>query len=271
MLLKRFGEVEQKLIDAFWPGPLTIVFKKSAKIPEVVTAGLETVAVRMPANEIAMKLLKYADLPIAAPSANVSGRPSGTCIKDIKGELEGKVNYIIDAGAVEIGLESTVVKVENDVVYILRPGKVTKEKIEELGLATEVQSQVMEECKKDETPMSPGMKYRHYAPETKCVLVYSEDEAKLVEEVNRIIDKYNGNVLVLAKNENLEKYDVENKMGMGDTLEEIAKNIFTLLRKVDSYDVELVVIEGVKSEGLGLAIMNRLIKACDGNFLQNKH
>ena len=233
-----------------------------------MTAGLETVGVRMPENDIAKKLIEYAGVPMAAPSANISGRPSGTVIEDIKGELDGKVEYIIDGGAVEIGLESTVVRVEKNTVHILRPGKVTKEEIEKLGLTVEVQKQVLGECKKEEVVMSPGMKYKHYAPETKCLLVYSQDEEKLIEEIKNRINEHDKNVLILAKNKNLELYDVENKIGMGDTLEEIGKNIFTILRKVDTYKVDLVVIEGVEPKGIGLAIMNRLIRACENNYIE---
>ena len=267
MLQPKCGEIEQKLISAFWPGPLTIIFPKSRNVPRIVTAGLETVAVRMPENDIAIKLIEYANVPIAAPSANISGRPSGTIVEDIKFELDGKVEYIIDGGSVEIGLESTVVKVENGLVYILRPGKITKEQIEELGLTCKVQKQVLDECSENEVVASPGMKYKHYAPKAKCVLVYSENEERLTEKINEIINE-NKKVLVLVKNKNLDKYDVEDKIGMGDTLEEIGKNIFTILRKVDKYDVDLVIIEGVELNGIGLAIMNRLIRACSNNYIK---
>ena len=264
----KYGETEQKLIDAFWPGALTIIFARGKIIPKTVTAGLDTVAVRMPKDEIAKRLIEYAGVPVAAPSANISGRPSGTNIEDIKKELKNKVEYIIDEGPVEIGLESTVVKVEDNVVHILRPGNITKEQIEELGLEVTIEKQVLGEHEEGEKVLSPGMKYKHYAPETKCVLVYSEDETKLVEEVSRLINESNKEVLVLAKDSNLEKYDVANKIGMGDSLEEIGRNIFTLLRKVDEYDVNLVLIEGVKPQGIGLAIMNRLIRACENNYIE---
>jgi L-threonylcarbamoyladenylate synthase len=264
----KFGEIEQKLIDNFWPGPLTIIFDKNSRIPKTVTAGLDTVAIRMPENDIAKKLIEYSGVPIAAPSANVSGRPSGTMVADIKEELDGKVTHIIDGGVVDIGLESTVVKVEKESVHILRPGKVTKEEIEKLRLMVEVQTQVLGKCEKDETVMSPGMKYKHYAPKAKCVLVYSEEQEKLEGEIKKLIEKHDKKVLVLAKNYNLDKYAVENKIGLGNTLEEIAKNIFTILRKVDSYNVELVIIEGVNPIGLGLAIMNRLIRACENNYIK---
>lgn len=267
-LVESVNTIEKMLINNFWPGPLTIVFKKKEIIPDVVTGNLDTVAVRMPSNEIARKLIEYASVPIAAPSANVSGKPSGTVLDDIKDELDGKVEYMIDSGATIIGVESTVVKVTDEVVHILRPGKVTKEEIESLGLKVEVESQVLRKYKEDEVVMSPGMKYRHYAPDTKCVLVYSNNEEKLVDKINELIKEENKKVLVLSKTRNLDKYNTENILDMGDTLESISKNIFTLLRKIDQYKVDLAIIEGVEPTNLGLAIMNRLIRACENNYIE---
>lgn len=267
VLVKEIGEIEEKLIRNFWPGPLTIIFNRKECIPNNVTAGLETVGIRMPSNEIARKLIELSALPIAAPSANVSGKPSGTKIEDIIDELDGKVDYILDSGMVDIGVESTVVRVIDNKVHILRPGKITVEDIEKLGIGVVVEKQIMEECKANEKVMSPGMKYRHYAPNTKCLLVYSDSENKLVDKINEEIE-LEKNVLVLGRTSNLSKYKTENKLDMGESLEDISKNIFTLLRKVDKYNVNLVIIEGVKKEGLGLAIMNRLIRACEHNYIE---
>lgn len=265
-LVQEIGEIEEKLIANFWPGPLTIIFNRKDCIPNNVTAGLDTVGIRMPSNNVARKLIEFAELPIAAPSANISGKPSGTKIEDIIDELDGKVNYILDAGMVDIGVESTVVRVVDNKVHILRPGKITVEDIQALEIDVVIEKQIMEECKANEKVMSPGMKYRHYAPNTKCLLVYSDDENKLVERINEEI-KLEKNVLVLGRTSNLDKYKTDNKLDMGDSLEDISKNIFTLLRKVDKYNVNLVIIEGVKREGLGLAIMNRLIRACEHNYM----
>lgn len=142
-LVQNVGEVEEKLIEAFWPGPLTIVFKKKPIVPDIITGGLDTVAVRMPSNIIAQKLIEYSDCPIAAPSANISGKPSGTQIEDILEELDGKVEYIIDAGRVDIGVESTVIRVVDGVVHILRPGKITPEDIEKLGIKVFIEKQIL--------------------------------------------------------------------------------------------------------------------------------
>ena len=266
-LVQNIGIIEQKLIDKFWPGPLTIIFDRKKCVPNNVTAGLETVGIRMPSNEIARRLIEYSRLPIAAPSANISGRPSGTKIEDIIEELDGKVEYILDAGSTDIGVESTVIRVIESKVHILRPGKITVEDIKKLGIEAIVEKQVMEACKPQEKVMSPGMKYRHYAPKTKCLLVYSNDNNKLVNKINEQIN-LEKNVLVLGRTSNLNKYNTENKLDMGESLEEISKNIFTLLRKIDSYKVDLAIIEGVNKEGLGLAIMNRLIRACEHNYIE---
>ena len=244
-----------------------IIFNRKPCIPNNVTAGLETVGIRMPSNKIARKLIELSNLPIAAPSANVSGKPSGTKIEDIIDELDGKVDYILDAGMADIGVESTVIRVVENKVHILRPGKITKEDIESLRIPVIIEKQIMEECDPHEKVMSPGMKYRHYAPNTKCLLVYSDDNNKLVDKINEEIE-LEKNVLVVGKTSNLNKYKTENKLDMGESLEEISKNIFTLLRKVDKYKVNLVIIEGVKKEGLGLAIMNRLIRACEHNYIE---
>lgn len=265
-LVQKVGKVEQILIEKFWPGPLTIVFKKKPIVPDIITGGLDTVAIRMPSNEIARKLIEFSNCPIAAPSANISGKPSGTLVEDIIEELDGKVEYIIDAGKVDIGVESTVIRVVNDIVHILRPGKVTVEDIEKLGIPVYVEKQILGEYKEGEKIMSPGIKYKHYAPNTKCILVYSKNDDKMVEKIKEL--STNKNAVILCKSQNFVKYGTENKLKMGDTLEEISQNIFTLLRKADKYNAELIVIEGVDKAGLGLAIMNRLIRACAHEYIE---
>ena len=265
-LVQNVGEIEEKLIKNFWPGPLTIIFEKKPIIPDLITGGLNTVAIRMPSNEIARKLIEYSNLPIAAPSANVSGKPSGTIVEDIIDELDGKVDYVIDAGKVDIGLESTVVRVVDNIVHILRPGKITPEDMEKLGLEVFIEEQILGEYNKNEKVMSPGIKYKHYAPTTKCILVYSEDEEKMAEEINKQIQEKNA--VVICKTQNVDKYNSPYKLDMGQTLEQISNNIFTLLRKADKYNAEIIAVEGVTKEGLGLAIMNRLLRACSHNYIE---
>lgn len=142
-LVEEIGEIEKKLIKNFWPGPLTIVFKKKNIVPDIITGGLDTVAIRMPSNEVAKKLIQYSKCPIAAPSANISGKPSGTIVEDIIEELDGKVEYVINGGKVDIGVESTVVRVVNGTVHILRPGRITPENIEDLGIPVYIEKQIL--------------------------------------------------------------------------------------------------------------------------------
>ena len=178
-IVESVGELEKKLIQEFWPGPLTIIFNRKSEeiIPNITTANLNTVGIRMPSNTIAQKLIEYAGVPIAAPSANVSGKPSGTKIEDIIQEFDGKVDYIIDGGFTDIGVESTVIKAEGETIHLLRPGKVTKEQLEKIA-KVEVDSHVLGKVEKKEKVASPGMKYRHYAPNTKCIMVYSKNTKK---------------------------------------------------------------------------------------------
>lgn len=265
-LVIEVGSIEKKLIEKFWPGPLTIIFKKKKIIPDIITAGLDTVAIRMPSNKIARDLIKYSGCPIAAPSANISGKPSGTMVEDIIEELDGKVEYIIDGGKVDIGLESTVVRVIDGIVHILRPGKITVEEIQNLEIPVYIEKQVLGEYKEGEKVLSPGIKYKHYAPNTKCILVYSNDNTKMVEKVKEL--SKNKDVTILCKEENLSKYNVKNKLNMGKNLDEISQNIFTLLRKADKLNSELIIVEGVEKTGLGLAIMNRLIRASAHEFIE---
>lgn len=263
------NEIEKKLIDSFWPGPFTIILNRADKVPDVVTGGLNTVAVRMPSGNIAKHLIGYAGIPIAAPSANISGKPSGTNLDDIFEELKDKVDYIIDGGNCEVGLESTVVRVIDNVPHILRPGKITPEQIKQVVGNVIIDSNILNKNNSSEKPLSPGMKYRHYAPNAKCVLVYSKDNNKMVDKINNLAHEYK-NPVIISCEENLEFYKNYATINIGSKtdLNVIAKNIFSALRKVDSFNPDIVFIEGVESTGLGLAIMNRLIRACEFNYIE---
>lgn len=265
-IAKNINKVEKDLISKFFPGPLTIILERTKIVPDVVTGGLDTVGVRMPNNIIAKTLIEKANTPIAAPSANISGKPSGTNIKDIFDELNNKVDCIIDGGNTDIGLESTVVRVIDNKVKILRPGKITKEQLEKQGFNVEIDNNVFHKIKENDIVLSPGMKYKHYAPNKKCLLIYSDDNKKFIEKVHEL--EKESNILVVCKNNNTKYF--ENTIAMGNTLEEISHNIFTILRQVDKTNASLVVIEGVSKEGLGLAIMNRLIRACSHNYIEIK-
>jgi len=262
--VKNVNEIESKLIDNFWPGPLTIIFYKKEIVPNIVSANLDTVGVRMPSNKIANLLIKYAGVPIAAPSANISGSPSGTNINDIKDEFRDKVDYIIDGGDSKIGLESTVVRVINDTIYILRPGFITKEDLLEITDKVIVDKNVLAKPS-GEPVLSPGVKYRHYAPKVPCTLIFGSAPEKVIAKINEESKKYS-KVLVMTKNSHVNYF--ANSISYGDSLEEMSHNIFSLLRKVDNGEYEAVIIEGVELAGLGLAIMNRLYRACSYNVIK---
>lgn len=272
-IAKDITEVEQKLIDNFMPGPFTLILKKKENVlPDSVTAGLDTVAIRMPSNVIAKAIITFSGVPIAAPSANVSGKPSGTNIEDIRKELESKVSAIIDGGESEIGLESTVVKVVDEVPVILRPGKVTPEQIKEIVGNVKIDQKVFEKVRDDEEVESPGMKHRHYAPVAKCELIYAKDERDLTFEVSKRVRKYKGNVVVIGFTEHKKDIVVSEgrflDIASKDDLDGYAKNIFSALRKADEINPELIVIEGVAKEGIGIAIMNRLLRTCEFNYFE---
>lgn len=264
---KNITNIEKDIIDKFMPGPLTIILKKRKIVPDIVSAGLDTVGIRMPEEEIARNLIKEAKTPLAAPSANISGKPSGTNIKDIFNELNNKVDIILDNGPTKIGVESTVIRVIKGKIHILRPGKITKEDFENLNYKVIIDKHILNKFTEEQKVLSPGVKYKHYAPNSKCILIYSKNNNKIVKATKEISKKYK-NPLILCTEKNKDNY--KNPLIMGETLEEISKNIFTILRKVDNYNPDIVIIEGVKSEGLGLAIMNRLIRACSYNYIEPK-
>lgn len=213
--------------------------------------------------------IKECNVPIAAPSANVSGKPSGTIVEDIKDELDGKVDAIIDGGMVDIGLESTVVKVINGIPEILRPGKITKEDIINVVGCARVNNKVLDKVESTEQVESPGMKYKHYAPNTRCVLVDISNEQKQIDKINEIIEG-NDNVCVIGFEEHKDKIKCDKyiEISSKNNLTEFSKRIYTELRKVDKYNVSLVIIEGVSKSGIGLAIMNRLIRTCAYNIIE---
>ena len=257
------NEIEQKLIDAFMPGPVTIILKKKDNIPMNVSANLDTVGIRIPSNKIAHAILEYNHIPVAAPSANISGKPSGTDIEDITEEFRDKVDYIIDGSNADIGLESTVVKVINNIPTILRPGYITKEDIlNTIGIVKESDNLFK---KVTSGPVeSPGMKYRHYAPVSECHLIYIKD---IPERIKYFKENTTNNAVIIGSSI-LKDIPCKHFLYYGDTLEEISHNIFRLLREADTYNPDIILIEGVSKKGLGLAIMNRLIRASSYNYVE---
>lgn len=257
-IAKDISELEYKLMEAFFPGPFTIILKKKSIVPSIVTANQDTVGVRMPSGIIAKKLVEFSGVPIAAPSANISGKPSGTNFTDIYDDFKDKVDYMIDGGDSSIGIESTIVKVIDNIPHILRPGSITDEQIEKIA------GTVIKDYENAVSDL-PSSNYEHYTLNSKSLLVISNDNEKMVSKINEIANTYSYPVII-SKHENINKYNVKTVIDMGSCLDDIAKNIFTNLRKADSFSPDMVIIEGVQNEGVGLAIMNRLIKACD-NFI----
>lgn len=265
MCVSEVSPIEEKLINDFMPGPFTLILKKNDIIPLKVTAGLDTVAVRMPDNHIANEIIASFGKPIAAPSANQSGKPSGTRISDIEYELGDKVFALVDGGNTEIGLESTVVRVVDDVPVILRPGAVTTDDIIKSVGKVKVDEHVLNEVGENEVVLSPGMKHKHYSPKTKCVMVDIENSEKREKFFEKYEDK---KICVLGMGDNYSKTQNYTYWSMGKNLNEVSKNIFSLLRKADCYDFDVVFIESVPTEGVGLAVMNRLIRTCGYNVVK---
>lgn len=259
------SSIEKKLMDAFMPGPFTLILKKKKIIPNNVSANLDTVGIRMPSNKIAHELILASGVPIAAPSANISSRPSGTCVEDIFEEFDNKVSYIIDDGSTKYGLESTVVKVIDDIPTILRPGKITPTDIMNVVGVCKMSDNLFR--KVEGIVESPGMKYKHYAPLNKCLLVYAEKDNDLVELVkNNMTTK----TLIIGCSEHKDLFDCYKYLVYGSKkdYDSIAHNVFSCLREADRHNPDLIIIEGVKKEGVGIAIMNRLIRAASYNYIE---
>ncbi|MDR1774266.1 MAG: threonylcarbamoyl-AMP synthase [Clostridioides sp.] len=259
-------EVPEKakiIINKFWPGPITMILKKKSIIPKRTSGGLDTVAIRMPSNKIANAIINEAGVPIAAPSANISGRPSPTKSEHVVKEMNGRVSAILCAEDCDFGVESTVIDMTSDIPTILRPGSITKEALErEIGEVF-IDSAIDREQKDvNIKAIAPGMKYKHYSPNAD-VFVVGGTEKNVVERINQLIalNTSEGFVSgVICRNKNISKYDGK-VIGLGDTLEEVAKNLFDSLIQMDKKKVDRIYSEKFPTDGVGRAIMNRLLKS----------
>jgi L-threonylcarbamoyladenylate synthase len=254
-----------RMIIIFWPGPITLIFKKSKSVPKITTGGLGTVAVRMPRNKIALALIKRSGLPIAAPSANLSGKPSPTNASHVKEDLNGKVKLILDGGRTEIGIESTVIDMTPRIPVILRPGGISKERIEdEIGEVRFHDTLLGIRSKSKKINKSPGMKYRHYSPNARVVIVEGSKtraEEKIIELTKKL--KNDGKrVSIMTTNRSL-KPNANIVQFLGNNLDTIARNLFANLRKADKDHIDVIVVQGINYNNTGFAIMNRLKKAAD--------
>lgn len=254
----------KSLAKAFWPGPLTLIFNKNENVPYGTTGGLETVAVRMPDDEIARELILSGGGYVSAPSANTSGRPSPTTAQHVAEDLTGKIEMILDGGSVDIGVESTILDMTVVPPMILRPGAITKEMLEEvIGEVTIDAALLSEDCK--QAPKAPGMKYRHYAPKAEMIIVEGNPE-EIVAAVQKISAEQMEagiRVGVIATEESLDAYTngIVKSIGSREQEDSVAHNLYRVLREFDDEDVDVIYSEAFSDEGIGTAIMNRLGKA----------
>jgi len=269
MLVQDINETSQKLIDYFWPGPLTIIFNSRNNISELVTAGLSTVAVRMPDHPVALAIIKAANLPIAAPSANKSGSPSPTNASHVWNDLHGLIEGIVDAGPTKIGVESTVIDVSGEVPTILRPGGVTVEELEKVIGKVQIDKGIIDGAEK---PIAPGMKYRHYAPKGEMIILKGSEE-NIVRAVNSLIieKKSEGKrVGVLTTKEHKALYafaDLILAYGTKNNMDQLAEYLYNALRTFDLEKIDFIIAEAVEEKGIGLTIMNRIKKAANGKMV----
>ncbi len=268
-------ELAYRLAEKFWPGPMTMILKKSELVPFATTGGLNTVAIRMPSDEIAKEIIKASGTYIAAPSANLSGRPSPTKAEHVVEDLAGRVEMIVDGGASDIGLESSIIDLSGDVPMILRPGFITKEDFE----------QVVQEVKYDKAVLAtkpqesivakaPGMKYRHYAPQGQIYIVEGEQEAVIatINELSGKTEEKGVKTAVLCAEETKERYACKHVFSLGSlkSEKEISAHLFGALRAFDTEKISVIYSESFDDTRLTKAIMNRLRKAAGYQFIQAK-
>ena len=271
-LVAYIPEAGRKLAEAYWPGQLTMVFPKSDIVPYGTTGGLDTVAVRMPSDPVANRLIKLAGVPVAAPSANTSGRPSPTTAQHVWQDMEGKIEMILDGGPVGIGVESTIVDVSGDVPTLLRPGAITMEMLRETVGRVEIDPAIQAPPSADLRPKAPGMKYRHYAPHADLQLVEGETD-KVVETINALVKEKlaeGKKVGVICTDETKDRFPQGEvrSVGLRAKEETIAHNLFAVLREFDDLDVDCIYSESFSKDHLGQAIMNRLTKAAGYHVLK---
>ena len=262
-----------KLAEAFWPGPLTMVFNKSDLVPKTTTGGLDTVAVRMPSNEVALEFIKASGGYIAAPSANLSGRPSPTLAEHVYEDMKGRIELILDGGACTIGLESTIVDLTGDGPMILRPGYVSKKMLEEVVGIVTVDPAITGPMDPSVHPKAPGMKYRHYAPKGSLAIV-SGSEDKVSDYILKAIgsDKAAGKkVGVITCSSSVGKYSAADFIGDAGIREDevtISSRLYDLLRQCDENNIDTIYSEEFDTPQLGMAIMNRLMKAAGHTIIK---
>lgn len=267
----RIPKEARMLADRFWPGPLTMIFRKTDQVPLETTGGLNTVAVRMPDHPVALALIRAAGGYVAAPSANLSGRPSPTCAAHVQEDLDGKIEMILDGGAVGIGLESTIIDLSEDTPTILRPGYISQKMLEEVIGSTQIDRAILSSDSKIR-PKAPGMKYRHYAPKASLTVVEGEQE-RVVARINELLsegEKKGERIGVIASAESAGCYQGGIVRTIGSRSDElsISRHLFGILRDFDTLAVDCIYSESFDTPQMGQAIMNRLMKAAGHQVLE---
>lgn len=264
-LVQRVDPQAQALMDAFWPGPLTLIFPRTTVVPDIISAGLDTVAVRMPAHPAAQALIRETGRPIAAPSANRSGRPSPTTAQHVLADMDGRIPLILDGGACGFGVESTVLDLTGNVPTILRPGGVTYEMIQVVAPDVRVDDAVLQPLVEGAQARSPGMKHRHYAPRARVVVVRGGKEAV----AGKTRDMYDDATLmgrktaILCAKDMASQYDGRYTHVLGHGATAMAAGLYDALRALDDENMDLILAQATETDGMGLALMNRLLRAAD--------
>lgn len=271
-LVREVSSIAKKLMDKFWPGPMTIILPKADIIPHETSAGLESIGIRMPSNDIARNLIREAKVPIAAPSANLSGKPSPTDIDGCIEDLSGKVDYILGGENSKVGVESTVIDCSMYPPCILRPGGITLEMLKEVDENIYVDPAIMNKPTEDFKPKAPGMKYRHYAPNAPLKIIQG-DLNKTIAKINEIVQNYiddGKRVGIIATDETFNEYKSGEIVSLGSRkkLCTVAHNLFNVLREFDDKNVDIILSEAFEEKGIGLAIMNRLKKSAGFDIIK---
>ncbi|MEM2104921.1 MAG: L-threonylcarbamoyladenylate synthase [Candidatus Bathyarchaeia archaeon] len=265
-LAKHVPQKAERLMEKFWPGPLTLIFERSEIVPRVTVAGLDTIAIRMPRHNVALALLRESNRPIAAPSANLAGKPSPTSAEHVLEDLNGRIDAVLDAGPTNIGVESTVLDLTSAPPQILRPGGTPYEELKKVLGTVKIHPVAIADGEVPiEKARSPGVKHKHYAPKAEVIVVEGEVHA-IVKKARELAEQYANKGLrvgVLATDETAAGYEgyVVKSLGSRSDLTAIARNLFRLLREFDAENVDVIIAESVPPKGLGLAVMNRLRKA----------
>lgn len=261
-----------KAANAFWPGPLTLILKKKKIVPDAITGGLDTVAIRMPSHPVAAKLIRTSGIYIAAPSANISGKPSPTKAEHVIHDMDGRIDMIIADDTVDIGVESTIVDLSSEVPTILRPGFITKKQLEDALGEVRIDPAIMGSLEDGVAPKAPGMKYKHYAPDAQLVIVEGEQQ-KVIDTINRLAQEkmqMGASVGVMATEETKLLYHADVVKTLGSRADEAAaaRNLFAVLRDFDSLSVQYIYSESFPTVHVGQAVMNRLIKAAGHTIIK---